>query len=130
MITKITRQCAKEIFAALEAVIKPVGEQYGVDIAMTGLKFGEDECHCKVAASLQRTETGKSKIQNDFEKMAPFHGLESEDFGREFSYRGETYTIVGINARAKSMPVMLKRKSDGVNVKCSADFVPKKNAKL
>ena len=58
-----------------------------------------------------------------FEVMAPEYGLRPEDFGREFSSRGERFRITGIDPRRPRYPVSAVRIPDGKGYKFTAENV-------
>lgn len=58
-----------------------------------------------------------------FEVMAPEYGLQPEDFGREFSSRGERFRITGIDPRRPRYPVSAVRIPDGKGYKFTAENV-------
>jgi hypothetical protein len=58
-----------------------------------------------------------------FEAMALEYGLRPEDFGREFSSRGERFRITGIDPRRPRYPVSAVRIPDGKVYKFTAEDV-------
>lgn len=58
-----------------------------------------------------------------FEVMAPGYGLQPEDFGREFSSRGERFRITGMDPRRPRYPVSVVRIPDGKGYKFTAENV-------
>ena len=58
-----------------------------------------------------------------FEVLAPEYGLRPEDFGREFSSRGERFRINGIDPRRPRYPVSAVRIPDGKAYKFTAENV-------
>lgn len=58
-----------------------------------------------------------------FEVMAPEYGLRPEDFGRQFSSRGERFRITGIDPRRPRHPVSAVRIPDGKGYKFKAKNV-------
>jgi hypothetical protein len=64
-----------------------------------------------------------AKQKHIFERDCWKFGLKKEDYGKQVRIEGTLYKIVGVNTRAKRMPIQLKAVGTGRNVKCSKSLI-------
>jgi hypothetical protein len=108
-----------DIVTALEGVAK----QHGLTVRVGGGTYTEYTFAPKVEFSCT-TEAGAPA---GFAYDAELVGLPRDAWGRSFAMRGEQYTIVGINLRARKYPVLAKSSSG--TYKFPADTVARLLAK-
>lgn len=112
--TKITKfgrpSCRKVSDEALEA-LQAVAEQYGLIVKNEPGSFTHNTFTAKFTFSVEAADgTGAPA---DFAQKAALVGLPEDCFGKTFTdWRNVTFTITGINLRAKKYPVQVT-KADG-----------------
>jgi hypothetical protein len=105
------RQKAKQIRDQLTALFKDA------DLGGLTAKVGNstyDPDAGTVVFKVEISEPGAlGKHEVAFNKNCYFYDLKKEDLHKVVTIRGEELEIVGLRPRARKMPVILKRKSDG-----------------
>lgn len=106
-----------------DQAMKQLQETYGVDIQLGTIRFTDMKFSSKLTVTKTGTNrSGKTADQISFERNAFFVGLENEDFNREFTDRGITYKIVGINPRARKNPILLET-TDGKKYSANSTMI-------
>lgn len=100
---------AKEIENDLQALAK----KHGLQIRAAGGSFGLTNYTMKLELSVIGSDGEvQSREAEAFKQSATFYGLAPEDLGREFTYQGSKYKLVGLRPSARKMPFICLR-SDG-----------------
>lgn len=109
-ITSFDKSECKRLGEAIEKALQKVGEQHGVHIKRGNARFSSSNVSYKVEASvLGENGEVKTKEAEDFKQYASMFGLKEEDFGKTFkTFGGKTYTICGLNMRARKNPIHAK----------------------
>jgi hypothetical protein len=118
-ITKFGRPtCRKVSDEALEA-LNAVAEKFGLIVKNEPGRFTHNTFTAKFTFSVEASDgTGAPA---DFAQKARLVGLPEDCFGKEFTdFRNQTFTITGVNLRAKKYPVQVTKKSDGRGFKMPA----------
>jgi hypothetical protein len=89
---------------AIVEALEGVAKEHGLTVRVGGGTYSEYTFNPKVEFSCT-TEAGAPA---GFAYDAELLGLPRDAWGKTFTQRGETYTIVGINLRARKYPVLAK----------------------
>lgn len=105
----------KEIEDALAAI----GKKHNFTSTLGTIGYTEAGFRASITAKLIDIGNGKSGAQLDYEKNAFKFGIDPDTYGRVFKdNKGTILTVVGINPRARTMPVIV-RDGAGKEYKCS-----------
>lgn len=74
-------------------------------------------------ASIVTLEGVPMRIPSSFLRDGAKFGIDQRDFHRKLTIHGEDYLVTGINSRAKKLPVVIERVSDGEEFKTTARMV-------
>ena len=101
-----TKKLAEASAKALEAV----ASEYGVSVQYKSGNYSRTTASLKFDFS-EVGEDGvvQTRESENFTKLAHIYGLKAEDLGATFEAGGRTYTIVGLNGRARKMPIQATR---------------------
>lgn len=112
-IEKMNRPAVRKIAEALEKAAKEVADEMGLDVRLAGGRFDPD-----VGTLTERVEFSLAGAEEkEFGMNAPLFELTAEDYGKEFSSRGERYRLVGLSTRRPKYPVVGERVRDGKKFK-------------
>lgn len=115
----LTREQVRELTDDLREVLEKhfVGKH---NLKITGIKgtYSQNTFEPKISMISANIEDQRA----EFDKKALWFGLEGK-YGAQFTYEGDVYRIIGINERAKKMPIKTIRLKDGINFKFSAELV-------
>jgi hypothetical protein len=100
-----------------EALDAFVGSDNGVVVKVGHASFSDSSVTFKVDVSEIVNGQVVTKEASAFKAMACLYGLKPEDLGRTFAFRGEKYTVSGLNPKAAKYPICGKRVSDGKGFK-------------
>lgn len=108
------RKKCKELRAELETALKALGEKLGLSISVGSGTFTATCLTLKV----ELAEPGEDGVVMDraareWPLVAPYFGLPAWALGKTFVVQGKTFTVKGVNRRARTMPIL----ADGQNGK-------------
>ena len=109
----LDRSKLREIAADMQKALELVLKRHGVEVEIGGARFTDVEATYKVRIFSGSKDNAK---QVEWNKYCVLFGMRPEDFGKTFTSNGETYTIDGLNLKAKRMPILATR-SDGSGFK-------------
>lgn len=121
----VTRAQARQITADVEQALADVFAKHGLDLRIKSSKYGL--CYAVSVEGIVAAPEGAEFNPNTREaqayvELADLYGLPADGLGRKFTMGGHEYTVVGINDRARSMPVLAQR-ADGKRYKMPEDAV-------
>ena len=116
-ITELDRPIVKHIRSRLEAVFKPLAEELGLAIEVGSCTFNASNCRLQLKVSVLDGD-GKAMTEESesFRSNAKLFGLEPDDLGKEFTFRGQLYAICGLKPKSRKYPV-IARTDNGKNYK-------------
>lgn len=99
----------KYIKKRLETAVKPLGEEMGVAIDLGSCTFYTNNCRFQLKVSVLDPD-GKAitEEREAFRNNAKLFGLEPDDLGKEFTFRGQLYTICGLKPKSRKYPVIAR----------------------
>ncbi len=123
-ITEFNRATARDLQAAVKLALAPVAEEFGIDITVKGGTFSPSS----LVQKIEFATVGEGGLVNDrdaesFKMSAARYGLKIDDLGREFSYAGGRYRVVGLRPKSRKYPVVAVDVADGRKTKFPADSV-------
>ncbi len=124
-ITKLDRDKIKYIRKRIESVLKPLADELGVVIDVCNCTFQSSNCRFQLKVAV--LDSGGKPVTEEIELFncsAKLFGLEPDDMGREFIYRGQSYIVCGINPKSRKYPV-IARSVNGKNYKFTCEIVIK-----
>ena len=104
----------------IREMFKEFKEKTGIALSFKSTRY--DEYDFSFSCKGEIAEKHDDIEKKNFERSCFKFGLKKDYFGKSFLHEGLTYTIIGINTRARKYPVICK-KSNGVTIKTTADFV-------
>jgi hypothetical protein len=89
--------------------LEPLEKELGVTFDMSNCTFNVNNCRfqLKVAVLDPNGEPITEEIES-FKHNAKIFGFEPDDLGREFVYRGQSYTVCGLNPKSRKYPVVAR----------------------
>lgn len=103
----IDRARAKAIHEAAQAALKKVAEQFDVKLTKSGCTYDTDNVSLRVSLDVVGESGRPNKEAETFKRDCTMYGLEPEHLGATFKHGARTYTITGINPRAKKYPIVV-----------------------
>ena len=106
MITKIDRTFMKMSRAKIDDALKDLGDELGVVFQTGNGSYDGSTGHFKLEIKTIG-ENGEAVNPNakTFQTYARMYGLSPDDLGRQFTSRGKTFEITGLNTRARRFPI-------------------------
>jgi hypothetical protein len=112
------RETVKIIAAKVEAAVRGIAEEHGVQITYKGGNYTESSAVLKLEVAEIRGGEAVTREAEDFRRNARLLGLQPEDLGREFKdWGGDTYKIVGAKVHSRKYPVLVKNLRTGKTFK-------------
>lgn len=115
----------KKEFAAFrqetEQALQAIAEKYNVNIKAGNISYTNTNFNLKLEVT-KKDIGGKSFEQVEFEKYCFLYGLKPEDYKKQFTLDGKTFTLTGFKPRARKMPVVAISQ-DGKGYKFGEDTV-------
>lgn len=114
----VDRATCQMLGAEIEKAIDPILAAHGFERTKTSRNFGD-----YFGLKIQAVPVGAEKPQEtDWNRYASLFDLPADGLGKTVTLGGKAMTIVGLNTRARRMPVMLKDAS-GRSFKAPAEGV-------
>lgn len=89
------------------AAVKELEAKYDVSVAMSSIKYTDEDFTAKVVVTNNDESGEKVSIEaKDFERMAHLYGMKPSDLGRTISLSGQRFTITGLKPRNTKMPII------------------------
>ena len=118
-ITTIDKKTCGLVASQLAEELQDYANEHDVTIKRGNAKFSP-EGWMEVTIRVSIKGEGGIPVTKEaaaFKQMAHFYGLKAEDLGREFTIRGNTYILVGLNPSAPKWPFIATGKADGKSYK-------------
>lgn len=110
----IDRNSAKSLSAAMMKALEAVALEHGVSFRAKGGSFTSSNATFRIeAAVIGASGVAETKERTDYPLACHLYGFKPEWLDGTFNYRGEDYTIIGLNTRKHKNPVLGKRSKDG-----------------
>lgn len=108
-IKELDRPTVKYVKKRLETAVTPLAEELGVAIDFGSCTFNTSNCKLQLKVSVLDPD-GKAMTEESesFRTNAKLFGLEPDDLGREFTFRGQSYTICGLKPKSRKYPVIAR----------------------
>lgn len=104
----------------LSKAIADVLNKHGMSGDFVSGNYSEAGFQLTLKAQLKDVGNGKSGAQLEYEIHARKFGIDPKSFGKTFTSQGKTFRIVGINPRARTMPILAIEIATGVEYKFTA----------
>ena len=89
-----------------DKAVTELAKKYDVKIGLGSISYGDHEFTSRLTVT-RNSIGGVNTDKIDFENYCILYGLEKTDFGKSFTMRGEIYTIIGLNLKARKSPIKL-----------------------
>ena len=119
MIKQFDRPTIRDLRDAVNKVLEPVAEEFGIGIKAGNASFTPTEVTLKLACGIKNADgVVETKERQDFRLKAAFLGLSADDLDMEFDHHnGDRYKIVGMKPRSTKYPIICQRAKDGKQFK-------------
>ena len=126
---QFSKAVCKDISGDVVTIIQDFLNENGygnITVDSAGGSYSELEWTAKMRFSITKSD-GTTPSQSEWNKYAELFRLKAEWLGRQFlNGQQGTYTIVGLNTKARSFNVMAKRDSDGKEYRFRTETIIKK----
>jgi hypothetical protein len=93
----------------LRTAVEDLARKHGVGVAVGVAHFNTETIRVKLEFSTTADGAAISPSGRQFKRYARMYGLEPDDLGAPFTWKGRQYTIVGLNPRKMRMPIEARR---------------------
>ncbi len=95
------------IRADITAALKAVEKKHGVSFDLGNIRYSDSNFRAKLECNSAADASGNTVNidKANFERQAFLFDIAKDAFGKTFKSNGRTFTITGINSRAKKYPV-------------------------
>lgn len=114
---------AKKITESLQALLTDALAKQGYNVAFNGGVFTQDSFNPKITIS----KAGDDLDKKEFERNAHLFGLKPEHYGKQITYGGSTFVLVGLNPGRPRFPVSVERVPDGKKFKLTESSLKQLN---
>lgn len=116
-VTEITKPFLRDAREEMTAALREFGERHGIKVTVGNASFtpgagGNATFKVELATRTPEGEVN-TKEMTAFRQHATMFGLKPEQLGIEFTLGGSRYKLVGLNPRARSMPLLGENKANG-----------------
>jgi len=99
----------------LDAALQTVAKKYGISIQTGNARFSSENVTFKLeAAVVSESGVAVTNEASEFKRYAALLGLDEDDLGKSFSYRGQPYEIVGAKLSSRKYPILVKNRNGKV----------------
>ena len=115
----------KTIRADVAAALAAVESKHGVQFSLGNIRFSNDDFRCKLEC-VSATNSSGNAVDIDrqkFESNCWMIGVPKTSFGKTFKSGRKTFTISGLNTRAKKYPIQAVD-TRGKRYKFPVDMLP------
>lgn len=109
----ITPTFLSDVRVEIEAAMKTIFDKHGMAVDVGSMRYTANDFTMKIKVIAGTKADAAEKNFNSFAYLFGLEGL----FGKKFTNAGKTYTIAGINHRAKRYPVIAECVSTGKSFK-------------
>jgi len=101
------RSGAKSLRMSLEKALKVVEEEFGMEIRVKSISYGEDNFHCKIEGLEVGAESAEAKC---YRRMAT---SDIPPLGSKILLQGTEFTVLGWKRRAPKWPIIIEDNTGG-----------------
>lgn len=113
-------EIAKEVVAALQSI----AEKHGINLKKGRGTFDRNNWTMKLEWSIvAKNGTPNTKEKTDLDRFGVAMGLPANSYGKEFTYSGSRFKVVGLKVSSHKYPIIGERVSTGKRYKFSVDAV-------
>lgn len=123
----MTREEANAVHAAMRTAAEAVAKKHGMRVARQSGSFSDA---LSISITIEKVDIDERGINvaspavADYARYAAGYGLPEDGVGRTFTERGRQYTILGLEPRARTFPIVVRR-DDGSEFRLTAAVVKK-----
>ena len=118
-IKQFDRKNLKALRQDMNAALKAIEAQYGIQIKVGNASFSDNEVTFKTKCNtIGEGGKAQTKEANQWKLYAELNGVGQFSVGDRITIQGQVFTIEGWNTRAKKSPVMIKDVATGKSYKC------------
>ena len=118
-IKQFDRKNLKALRQDMNAALKAIEAQYGIQINVGNASFSDNEVTFKTKCNtIGEGGKAQTKEANQWKLYAELNGVGQFSVGDRVTIQGQVFTIEGWNTRAKKSPVMIKDVATGKSYKC------------
>lgn len=125
-VTKFTNTNVRQILSECEEALRPIAEKYGLTLDQKGKSYRRDALPVMYQFLVRETDEEGNEMSSEgkeFQRRAPWLGLEASDLNREFTSRGRKYRITGLNPRGRKYPILAEEVRTGKKYKFPVEVV-------
>lgn len=127
----LTKAEAQAVVNDLQATIETVFAKHGLDRPKVRTTYGETLRIAITASQLQLDDAGINTASPEamaYDRYHRSYGLNAGLLGAEVKVHGDSYIFLGIAAKRRKYPIMLRSVTTGKTMLYSTDLVPRLNA--
>jgi hypothetical protein len=114
-IAQFNRQTCRQVGETVLGALKPIFEPLGIVVELGRGTYTPDGNSFNMKVNLTVKVEGQAvqgHAAEEFKMYCSLYGLKETDLGRQFSYAGTTYTLIGCRPKARKFPLICLR-ADG-----------------
>ena len=125
IIKVLDKKALKKVRVDIEEALK-VLNKYGLSVDVNTMRTDKVSCEVKFTMAVQSSD-GKAQKASEvqFKRYAVMYGVKEDALGGQFKVQGKTYTITGLNPKARKNVILLEDE-DGRKCHCGTDLLPAK----
>jgi hypothetical protein len=121
---KLSRSRVRDLIEAVKSSLADLAQAEGLVISFAGARFTDSSLRLTLNLSVvDDTGTVLTPEHVAWTQLATTFGLNPEWLGQEFTYSGNRYRVIGLNRRARRMPVKTVQVASGKPYKFPAALV-------
>jgi len=106
------KQLAKQLGQEIQQALQSIAEEHNLVIEYRGGTFDPNEGWYKPKLILKSKEIGGvDRNKAIWDENAEIWGLQKDDLGETFQYKGATWTIIGLAPSRSKFPVIVQNQS-------------------
>jgi hypothetical protein len=128
MYEKFTRTNLEGIRKEFDSHMKEFEKKTGIEIKLGKINYQEYSFKANLSATLSSKKEDlemkkEAEAKHDFEIFAKDFGLEPEDYGKVFKFKGSTFKVVGFNLNCPKNRMELIDINTKKKLKCPEDLI-------
>lgn len=110
---KFTKDNLNIVRNEIESALAIIEKKHSISFNFGNIHFGDNSFTCKLTSNIGTPDDAR---RQDWDRYCKLYDFEIDDFGKEFSFKGNKYIIVGLDTKKRKYKIITKEVGSGKTV--------------